>query len=55
MSYESKLKGSIKLRVAIAKLEDSIMGKKYKNIFEKIVDIDNIRDAYLKTNILEVI
>lgn len=49
MSYESKLKGSIKLRVAIAKLEDSIMGRKYKNIFDKIVDIDNIRDAYLKT------
>ena len=25
------------------------MGKRYKNLFEKIVDINNLRDAYLKT------
>jgi retron-type reverse transcriptase len=35
------------------KIKDSnkglFLGKKYKNLMEKIVDIDNIRDAYRKT------
>ena len=44
---------SVKVGVASAKEQDSIqerlnMGKRYKNLFEKIVDIDNLRLAYKK-------
>lgn len=54
LSYESKyIKRSVKLRVKFEskrqhnKEED--MGKKYKNLFDSIVDIDNLRLAYKKT------
>jgi len=46
------IKRSVKVRVAVAKKQDStqrlIMGKRYKNLFEKIVNIDNLRLAYKK-------
>jgi retron-type reverse transcriptase len=54
LSYFGKyIKRFVKVRVTLkVKKQDNtqrlIMGKRYKNLFEKIVDIDNIRLAYKK-------
>lgn len=53
LSYFGKyIKRSVKVGVAIAKEQDSTqrfkMGKRYKNLFENIINIDNLRLAYKK-------
>lgn len=55
LSYESKhITRSVKIGVLknrnykTAIEENNLMGKKYKNLFEQIIDIDNIRLAYKK-------